>query len=328
MLVAFFQVVVATPILFDTLPWPPWLEAYTDDIANIASANFFSPEAYVGLHRSCLGSFDDQLLIHNLHPLLLTIVLIISIAVIVSLHERCGGVDSDRCHGCGTGEQLDSRSANGAAGSTGKAAMVRWKAIGTTRPESGHELVSPQLADLLQVTVEFTREQWDALGIGTVHESHFVKSGDLYYRLGGNPTSSTCGWSWWKRILVPVTLWVLFIAVPSRVREFAPAFVCNERPMTDGAGGTDDVRRAFTITDPPVECYDAIGQDRDYTPKYLQLLVDLYVSVGVWIALPFLACFWLLERSHRERQMTGQSEMWELLGMLHDDYREVMTCQA
>ena len=77
------------------------------------------------------------------------------------------GDDTD----AGAGDNTDA-----GAGDDALAAELRFRDVGEMRPETGRELKHPELSDALQQgQTEFTKEEWQAFGLGDLYQNDFIK---------------------------------------------------------------------------------------------------------------------------------------------------------
>ena len=65
---------------------------------------------------------------------------------------------------------------------------VKWEEAGTEKPSTGTELAkNEKLAEALKSKKEFSPAEWVAFGIEDLQISHFVKSGNKYFKPAGKP---------------------------------------------------------------------------------------------------------------------------------------------
>ena len=59
---------------------------------------------------------------------------------------------------------------------------LKWKSIGSTMPTRGQNLTNDELSRALQSNTTFTQEEWDTLGVTSLHADDCIKSGNSYFQ--------------------------------------------------------------------------------------------------------------------------------------------------
>lgn len=114
---------------------------------------------------------------------------------------------------------------------------------------------------------------------------------------------------------LPVTLYVLFFAVPSRARVIAPAFDCQEFEYDDLTRETHDFLRA----DLRVRCEGA---------NYEAILQQASAYLLVWsVGIPCLIALLLFTTKWLVHSKACGPTAWGLLRFLHGDYRPAYYCE-
>ena len=57
-----------------------------------------------------------------------------------------------------------------------------WEKVGASKPSRGYELTNEKLSEALQAKGEFSKEVWASFGIKGLLTTHFIKSGDMYFK--------------------------------------------------------------------------------------------------------------------------------------------------
>ena len=59
---------------------------------------------------------------------------------------------------------------------------LKWINEGASKPDGGHVLISPHLANALQGQTDFSQDEWNAFGIQNLRNNTFIKAGDFYFK--------------------------------------------------------------------------------------------------------------------------------------------------
>ncbi len=62
------------------------------------------------------------------------------------------------------------------------ASGLKWEKVGALKPTQGRELSNPALSTALEDRIEFTPQEWEALGISDLRPDDFIRARDFYFR--------------------------------------------------------------------------------------------------------------------------------------------------